>query len=234
MTRVAARPHVAARPAHRRRRVRPRADRAAGRPRRRDPHRVPSDLAGPPPAGRRGATRRGRRRPAHGRRPCTRRGGASTTLASTAGSGATTWCGGRTTWSRPPPPALVTVHDLTTVHYPELADGFTLAYPDLIRRAVARRLGPHAVGVRAGRGDRALRRGPRPGGDPPRGPGRGGRRAGRRRRPGGADRYLLAVGTVEPRKDLPTLVAAFDDLAARHPDLRLVIAGGRRLGAPRP
>ena len=61
--------------------------------------------------------------------------------------------------------------------------------------------------------------------------GRGGRRAGRRRRPGGADRYLLAVGTVEPRKDLPTLVAAFDDLAARHPDLRLVIAGADGWGA---
>ncbi len=37
--------------------------------------------------------------------------------------------------------------------------------------------------------------------------------------------YVLAVGTVEPRKDYPTLVAAFDELAAGQPELRLVIAG---------
>jgi glycosyltransferase involved in cell wall biosynthesis len=36
---------------------------------------------------------------------------------------------------------------------------------------------------------------------------------------------VLAVGTIEPRKDLPTLVAAFDALAAADPALRLVLAG---------
>ncbi|MCX7622031.1 MAG: glycosyltransferase family 4 protein, partial [Acidimicrobiales bacterium] len=41
---------------------------------------------------------------------------------------------------------------------------------------------------------------------------------------GGAP-YVLALSTVEPRKDLPTLVEAFDQLARRHRDLRLVIAG---------
>ncbi|MCU1351203.1 MAG: glycosyltransferase, partial [Acidimicrobiales bacterium] len=41
----------------------------------------------------------------------------------------------------------------------------------------------------------------------------------------GAKSYLLAVGTVEPRKDLPSLVTAFDALAAEHPDLHLVVAG---------
>jgi glycosyltransferase involved in cell wall biosynthesis len=130
--------------------------------------------------------------------------------------------------------ALVTVHDLTTLHYPELADGFTLAYPDLVRRALRRgawvhtpsafvrdevieHLGadpdrvvaiPHGVPAAADGGD----------------PGAGAALA-------GGDRYVLAVGTVEPRKDLPTLVAAFDDLAAADPDLRLVIAGADGWGA---
>jgi alpha-1,3-rhamnosyl/mannosyltransferase len=37
--------------------------------------------------------------------------------------------------------------------------------------------------------------------------------------------YVLALGKTEPRKDLPTLVRAFDALAGSHPDLELVIAG---------
>ena len=38
--------------------------------------------------------------------------------------------------------------------------------------------------------------------------------------------YVLCLGTVEPRKDVPTLVRAFDKLSDRHPSLSLVIAGG--------
>jgi glycosyltransferase involved in cell wall biosynthesis len=38
-------------------------------------------------------------------------------------------------------------------------------------------------------------------------------------------RFILAVGTVEPRKNLVRLIAAFERLADRHPDLHLVIAG---------
>ena len=38
--------------------------------------------------------------------------------------------------------------------------------------------------------------------------------------------YIAFVGTIEPRKGLPTLVAAFAKLAPDHPGLRLVIAGG--------
>jgi glycosyltransferase involved in cell wall biosynthesis len=47
----------------------------------------------------------------------------------------------------------------------------------------------------------------------------------------GGDRYVLAVGTVEPRKDLPTLVRAFDLVAGDASDLRLVIAGPDGWGA---
>jgi glycosyltransferase involved in cell wall biosynthesis len=42
----------------------------------------------------------------------------------------------------------------------------------------------------------------------------------------GGDRYVLAMGTVEPRKGLPHLVRAFDVVARDDPTVRLVIAGG--------
>jgi len=38
--------------------------------------------------------------------------------------------------------------------------------------------------------------------------------------------YVAFSGTLEPRKDIPTLVDAFARIAGTHPDLRLVIAGG--------
>ena len=37
--------------------------------------------------------------------------------------------------------------------------------------------------------------------------------------------YVLAVGTLEPRKNLPALVAAFAVLRQRHPELTLALAG---------
>ena len=41
-----------------------------------------------------------------------------------------------------------------------------------------------------------------------------------------ADRpFVLAIGTVEPRKNLTTLVRAFGDVAREHPDVVLVLAG---------
>ncbi|MCU1371028.1 MAG: glycosyl transferase group 1, partial [Ilumatobacteraceae bacterium] len=46
----------------------------------------------------------------------------------------------------------------------------------------------------------------------------------------GGARYVLAVGTVDPRKNLPSLVEAFTEVGARDPDLRLVIAGADGLG----
>ncbi len=41
----------------------------------------------------------------------------------------------------------------------------------------------------------------------------------------GARRYVLALGTIEPRKNLPRLVRAFDAVAADDSGLHLVIAG---------
>lgn len=44
----------------------------------------------------------------------------------------------------------------------------------------------------------------------------------------GLDRpYILFVGTLQPRKNIPRLIAAFDRLASSDPDLTLVLAGKR-------
>ena len=122
---------------------------------------------------------------------------------------------------------VVTVHDLTPVRFPELCHPDTLAYPALVRRAVERgalvQTDSEAVAdeVREWLGLPPERVVAVPlGVDPPTGGDAG---AGRRR--AGGDRYVLALGTVEPRKDLPTLVAAFDLAAASVPDLALVVAG---------
>ena len=47
---------------------------------------------------------------------------------------------------------------------------------------------------------------------------------------GEVHRYVLALGTVEPRKDLPGLVRAFDRFAGDRPDVALVLAGCSGLG----
>jgi len=43
--------------------------------------------------------------------------------------------------------------------------------------------------------------------------------------------YVLFLGTIEPRKNVPALVRAFDRLAVGQPDLRLVLAGQPGWGA---
>jgi glycosyltransferase involved in cell wall biosynthesis len=41
------------------------------------------------------------------------------------------------------------------------------------------------------------------------------------------ERFILCVGTLEPRKNLPTLLDAYAALRARHPGVGLVLAGGK-------
>jgi glycosyltransferase involved in cell wall biosynthesis len=129
--------------------------------------------------------------------------------------------------------AVASVHDLTPLHHPELCDAATLAYPGLIRRALRRGAWVHAdSGFVAGELVEAF------GADP-------GRvrvvhpgvpvlprlsevetdEALRRIVPPGMGRYCLAVGTAEPRKDLPGLVRAFGAVAASQADVSLVLAG---------
>lgn len=122
---------------------------------------------------------------------------------------------------------VLTVHDLTAVHHPELCTPHTRTYPGAIRRALDDGAFVHTVSdfVRSEILDvfRA---------DPARvvtvangvdhievaDPADGHRLA-------GAERYILAIGTIEPRKNYPMLIKAFDALASTDPDLHLVIAG---------
>lgn len=127
---------------------------------------------------------------------------------------------------------VVTVHDLTVLRFPELCDKATLAYPSLLRRALRRGAWVHAVsefvaaeviehlGAPPERVVAVLSGVPVVAAGSP----------GEGRRLAGADTYVLALGAVEPRKDHTTLVAAFDRLARRRPDVRLVIAGPEAWG----
>ncbi len=124
---------------------------------------------------------------------------------------------------------VATVHDLTTVRFPELCDAPTLAYPGLIRRALERGAWVHtpsafvAAEVVEALGADPERVRPVHSGVPPLpAPDAG---APGRWLPTGTTRYVLAVGTAEPRKDLPSLVRAFDQLAGDRPDLALVLCG---------
>ena len=128
---------------------------------------------------------------------------------------------------------VMSVHDLTPVRHPELCDEASLAYPGLIRRALARGAWVHTDSqyvseevVDVFGADPARVRVVHPG--VPELPVLVEAEAAAVRRsvlPAGTDRYCLAVGTAEPRKDLPGLVHAFGLLATRHPDLSLVLAG---------
>ena len=126
---------------------------------------------------------------------------------------------------------VVTVSDLSAIRFPELCSADVLQWPHLLTRALARGAWVHTISESVGDEVRtlypaaaerviavpiAVRRpaAPTPQTDASRG-----------RHLAGGDRYVLALGTVEPRKDLPSLVAAFDALAGEDPDLRLVVAG---------
>jgi glycosyltransferase involved in cell wall biosynthesis len=122
---------------------------------------------------------------------------------------------------------LVTVHDVTMLNHPELCTEDTLEFPSLLQRALDRGAWVHTVSefVRGEVIDR-LRVPPArvvaiPNGVTPAPPGD----ASRGRSLAKSERYLLAIGTIEPRKDFPRLVDAFDRVAATHGDVTLVIAG---------
>jgi glycosyltransferase involved in cell wall biosynthesis len=129
--------------------------------------------------------------------------------------------------------AVVSVHDLTPLHHPELCDEATLAYPGLIRRALRRGAWVHTDSafvagevVEAFDADASRVRVVHPGIPelPVPTEAQIGAALGRFLPPG-VGRFCLAIGTAEPRKDLTGLVRAFDALAARHPDVALVLAG---------
>lgn len=130
------------------------------------------------------------------------------------------------------PPAarsVVTVHDLTPLRFPELANPRTAGFPALVRRAVARGAWVHtpsrfvaAEVVDAFGADPERVVAVHHGVPPLDAPGSA---------PVVDGPYILALGTVEPRKDLPSLVRAFSALADFHPGLQLVVAGPDGWGA---
>lgn len=127
------------------------------------------------------------------------------------------------------------VHDLTAWLFPELCTADTLQYPALVAQAVAggahvltptQAVADEVVATVGARPERvhAVHWGPAGATD---GDGAAGRRV------AGGDRYLLALGTIEPRKDHPGLVAAFDRAADVDDQLRLVVAGPDGWGVER-
>jgi glycosyltransferase involved in cell wall biosynthesis len=123
---------------------------------------------------------------------------------------------------------VVTVHDLTPVRFPELCAPASLRYPALVRRAVAAGAWVHVpsrwvagevvdlLGAPAER-VRVVAHGIGPCPETVTAPG---------------PPYVLGLGTVEPRKDFPSLVRAFDMVAGGHPDLQLRIVGAPGWGWP--
>jgi glycosyltransferase involved in cell wall biosynthesis len=128
---------------------------------------------------------------------------------------------------------VVSVHDLTPLHHPELCNEATLAYPELIRRALGRGAWVHTdSGFVAGEvvdafgADSSRVRVVPPGvPDLPQLGESETAAALARLLPSGSGPFCLAVGTAEPRKDLPGLVRAFGEVASRLGDLTLVLAG---------
>jgi glycosyltransferase involved in cell wall biosynthesis len=118
---------------------------------------------------------------------------------------------------------LVSVWDLTPVHFPELVRPTARRYPRLIARALGEGTWVHTGSASVAAEivehfgvDAARVRVVPPGVDVP---------AEVPRQAAGGPPYVLALGTAEPRKDFPGLVAAFDLIADRHPGLELRIAG---------
>jgi glycosyltransferase involved in cell wall biosynthesis len=129
-------------------------------------------------------------------------------------------------------PTLVTIHDCSFVRYPELCTPQVRAVAPIVRRAVQRGATLHATSEFVANeieelfGPGLRRSGrlvvipfavPEIGGEAKMPPIVARRLEGRP--------YVLAIGTLEPRKNLPHLVAAFGAVAAAQPDLHLVIAG---------
>jgi glycosyltransferase involved in cell wall biosynthesis len=128
---------------------------------------------------------------------------------------------------------VVTVHDLTVLRHPELCTTDTLEFPPLLQRAIRRGAWVHTVSEFVRQevidllgvpGERVvcIPNGvtPSSNGSPQRG-----------RELATSERYILALGTIEPRKDFPRLVDAFDRIAALHDDVKLVVAGPDGWGA---
>ncbi len=125
---------------------------------------------------------------------------------------------------------VATVYDLTVLHLPEMCEPASLAFPHLVRRAVRAGAWVHTPSQFVAEEVVSLL------GVPPErvrtvalgvtAPGTGGTAVSSATSlPGWVGSYVLALGTVEPRKGLPGLVRAFSRIASDHPATALVLAG---------
>jgi glycosyltransferase involved in cell wall biosynthesis len=121
---------------------------------------------------------------------------------------------------------VVTVHDVTFLRFPDMCEPVTLRSATLIRRAIRRGAMVHTPSHTVAEEVVELLNVPPErvravynGVDPPMPQGPGNEAL------GDDGPYILGLGTVEPRKDFPLLVQAFDMIAGDHPGVRLIIAG---------
>ena len=123
--------------------------------------------------------------------------------------------------------ALVTVQDLGPWRYPQWVTEQARSFPHLVERAIDRGADVHTssrfvadevIDVLGIASDRVHVVGygfdPSAAGDPVEG-----------RRLAGAERYVVVLGTIEPRKDHPTLVRAMAEVWPSDPDVVLVVVG---------
>jgi glycosyltransferase involved in cell wall biosynthesis len=137
-------------------------------------------------------------------------------------------------------PCVVTIHDLTFFDHPEWHERAKVAFFRRMIRASARRAAVvicvseyTAERLRALVHPRALVRVARHGVDHERFDAHGDEAADLAALAGHgiAPPYIAFASTIEPRKNVPTLVRAFARVAAGRPDLRLVVAGSDGWGA---
>lgn len=124
-------------------------------------------------------------------------------------------------------PVIVSVYDLTVLRFPELCTPDTLEYPALLRRAIQRGAILHApsnaiaeelITELSAPSDRVV--------TIPLGlPAVSGGNASAGHLAAKAERYVLTLGSIEPRKNLPGLVDAFNLLAASDSSIHFVHAG---------
>jgi len=133
---------------------------------------------------------------------------------------------------------VVMVHDLTAVHFPEMCTADVRKVPALLRREIldgawintpSQAVADDVISTLDV--DPTRVRAIHLGGPPLVDTETSEERAIRGRRFAGVDQYLLSLGTLEPRKDIPSLVKAFDVIAPLRPDLHLLIAGPDGWGA---
>jgi glycosyltransferase involved in cell wall biosynthesis len=140
----------------------------------------------------------------------------------------------------PRPPSVVTVHDLGYLAFPEAHPPAQRWYLDWTTRRHVRHATRLIADSAVTRDDLVRHYGADPervdvvhlGVDPGLAPAPADAVCALRQRLGLGDatRYLVHVGTLQPRKNLPRLLAAFADVLADRPDIHLVLAGGAGWG----